>query len=322
MILSILEFLNFAFIFSIFLFSLIFFIRTKNKYIKLCLWIISSTFIFHSFIVIQKYFILINLAFPTVYFRDSKMLVYFEILGGILSLIFLSVLIFSSMNYVSNILNLKSHDKEKFYKLYSIIIPIFFIGSLTFVLLKMPANNLSNMSHIIQYQIYPVTCLIIGIVGIVSYNMRKNIENTEVKNEITFISKIYIFTIPFALIDIFLLKDTQVRLSFFSLLPFFIHIYLHLSKYYFLNYENNPSKNKLEINMKSLNFTAREQKIALLIVQGNTYNQIADSLFISINTVKTHVKNIYKKANVSNKIQLTYKLQEDNSCSSNILLSD
>jgi DNA-binding CsgD family transcriptional regulator len=250
------------------------------------------------------------------------MLVYFEILGGILSLIFLSVLIFSSMNYVSNILNLKSHDKEKFYKLYSIIIPIFFIGSLTFVLLKMPANNLSNMSHIIQYQIYPVTCLIIGIVGIVSYNMRKNIENTEVKNEITFISKIYIFTIPFALIDIFLLKDTQVRLSFFSLLPFFIHIYLHLSKYYFLNYENNPSKNKLEINMKSLNFTAREQKIALLIVQGNTYNQIADSLFISINTVKTHVKNIYKKANVSNKIQLTYKLQEDNSCSSNILLSD
>jgi LuxR family maltose regulon positive regulatory protein len=40
------------------------------------------------------------------------------------------------------------------------------------------------------------------------------------------------------------------------------------------------------------------------LVEGKTNREIAQRLFISENTVKTHVKNIYGKLGVSNRVQL------------------
>lgn len=42
----------------------------------------------------------------------------------------------------------------------------------------------------------------------------------------------------------------------------------------------------------------REQSILEHLVQGDSYAQIADQLFISPHTVRTHIKNIYKKLHV------------------------
>ncbi len=50
--------------------------------------------------------------------------------------------------------------------------------------------------------------------------------------------------------------------------------------------------------------TGREKEVAHLLLQGQTYKAIAGSLTVSENTVKYHVKNIYSKVNVQNKIEL------------------
>ncbi|GAB1475754.1 hypothetical protein MASR2M70_05860 [Bacillota bacterium] len=50
-------------------------------------------------------------------------------------------------------------------------------------------------------------------------------------------------------------------------------------------------------------FTGRETEIAGLLLSGRTYRMIAHELFISENTVKTHIKNIYSKMNVVNKTE-------------------
>lgn len=52
--------------------------------------------------------------------------------------------------------------------------------------------------------------------------------------------------------------------------------------------------------------TPREKEIALLILQGLTNKDIARQLFISENTVKTHLKNIYQKFGVTKKKDLLY----------------
>jgi DNA-binding CsgD family transcriptional regulator len=52
-------------------------------------------------------------------------------------------------------------------------------------------------------------------------------------------------------------------------------------------------------NIDDLNLTSREIQIINLIGQGNTNKQIADKLFISLNTVQTHRKNIMKKTKCS-----------------------
>jgi DNA-binding NarL/FixJ family response regulator len=43
--------------------------------------------------------------------------------------------------------------------------------------------------------------------------------------------------------------------------------------------------------------TARETQLLLLLARGFTYIQIGDRLGVSVHTVETHVKNIYRKLN-------------------------
>lgn len=50
--------------------------------------------------------------------------------------------------------------------------------------------------------------------------------------------------------------------------------------------------------------TEREKQIAALLLKGRTYKLIAEELFLSENTVKTHVKNIYSKLRVKTKSEL------------------
>jgi LuxR family maltose regulon positive regulatory protein len=48
--------------------------------------------------------------------------------------------------------------------------------------------------------------------------------------------------------------------------------------------------------------TPREIEVVKLLASGYTYREIADRLFVSFETVKTHVKHIYKKFNVNTKV--------------------
>ena len=52
--------------------------------------------------------------------------------------------------------------------------------------------------------------------------------------------------------------------------------------------------------------TNREREILELIYNGASNAQIAEELFISVNTVKTHVRNIFEKLGVSSRMELTF----------------
>jgi DNA-binding CsgD family transcriptional regulator len=54
----------------------------------------------------------------------------------------------------------------------------------------------------------------------------------------------------------------------------------------------------------TVNLTIREKEIIILICNGLTSPAIAEKLFISINTVKGHRKNIFKKLNIKNVLEL------------------
>ena len=51
--------------------------------------------------------------------------------------------------------------------------------------------------------------------------------------------------------------------------------------------------------------SAREIEVLRLIAAGKTNQQIANALFISFSTVASHVRNIFDKANVSNRAEAT-----------------
>lgn len=62
----------------------------------------------------------------------------------------------------------------------------------------------------------------------------------------------------------------------------------------------------------NLLLTKREAEICFLLKEGRTYEQIAETCEISINTVRFFVKSVYKKYEVKSKIQLLNKLQQVN----------
>lgn len=54
----------------------------------------------------------------------------------------------------------------------------------------------------------------------------------------------------------------------------------------------------------------REYEIVQLIYEGITNNQIAEKIFLSVNTVKTHLKNIYLKLDANTRYGVSVRLRE------------
>ena len=65
------------------------------------------------------------------------------------------------------------------------------------------------------------------------------------------------------------------------------------------------------VTMKKIDagLTARENEVLLLLAKGMNREEIAAKLFISPETVKMHIKNIYKKLKAKNKIDALIKMK-------------
>ena len=61
---------------------------------------------------------------------------------------------------------------------------------------------------------------------------------------------------------------------------------------------------KKQVRQLHDDLTNREQEILMLIAQGNSNQEIADALFITLKTVKTHVSNILAKLEVEDRTQV------------------
>lgn len=62
---------------------------------------------------------------------------------------------------------------------------------------------------------------------------------------------------------------------------------------------------------QSFGITTREREIIPLLIEGRSYAEVADALFISYKTVDNHVQNIYQKTGVRNRLQLANLLQSN-----------
>lgn len=74
----------------------------------------------------------------------------------------------------------------------------------------------------------------------------------------------------------------------------------------FMNYYDSKLHQDDQINRSSLlaKLSTREFEIANLIFEGKSTNQIANKLCLSTNTIKFHLKKIYEKLEIENRIQL------------------
>lgn len=62
-----------------------------------------------------------------------------------------------------------------------------------------------------------------------------------------------------------------------------------------------------ETELKKLNLSSREYEVLQLLAKGYSNADIAENLFLSLSTVKTHVSNLFVKMDVKSRTQATEK---------------
>lgn len=65
-----------------------------------------------------------------------------------------------------------------------------------------------------------------------------------------------------------------------------------------------------EHQLHNLGISKREQEVLMLMAKGFSNQEIADNLFVSLNTIKTHCSNVFLKLGVNRRTQAIQKAKE------------
>ena len=158
----------------------------------------------------------------------------------------------------------------------------------------------------VQYVV--VGFLIITVAGsMILMRMTKPVKKYQHRNKANRIFAIvFLILVPIYLIVHYSFEQAYEQFQFGFLL-YFAFTALAISKIYddlqrlsLINISVEPKKQ----HFKNHGLTQREEEIATLLLKGGTYKSIADELFISLPTVKTHASNIYKKCGVKSRSEL------------------
>ncbi|CAH0992674.1 putative csgAB operon transcriptional regulatory protein [Sinobacterium norvegicum] len=83
----------------------------------------------------------------------------------------------------------------------------------------------------------------------------------------------------------------------------------------YLDWRLNLLRSKtVQATKKESVLTCRERQILALLAQGKSNNDIAEDLYLSSHTVRTHLYNLYKKISVKNRGQAIHWFARQNNC--------
>ena len=138
------------------------------------------------------------------------------------------------------------------------------------------------------------------------------------KYKVRFIKFFAFVNLSLYILSVILLMLGENDLTFiagYTMVYFFKDIIplLLLGKYLSKNYvhpTNIVSENTKESFVERFGISKRETEIIDEIIQGRTNKEISERLFISLQTVKDHIHNIFLKTEVKNRVQLTNLIRQ------------
>jgi len=278
------------------IFGSLLFYRILNKQRELNYFLIFyATFTLISFLNLISTYLNINLKGDLYYF-----LRYLE--NPIVLILFL----FTTPYFIHHLINdEKSKSKNIFITIIAIILLIF---NLLFIFIE-PSKIENNWRIIIKDVIFTATILYCILIIARYY---KRLDDSDEKNFFRKIVFLLLLLFPAIISDTFFLE--YIRFKFFPIVYVMIGIMFY--NYYIkfireglqsIGSENLQFSNKKlpkELLANAYGLTQREIEVVELLREGKAYLSIAEELFISVNTVKSHIKKAYQKLNVGNRMEL------------------
>jgi len=235
----------------------------------------------------------------------------FAIMITLSSILLTSYLLYSLSHFLVHLLPVEEKEKKLGGRIINIIAVVFFMGSLYFIIAASGGDWIAAMDITLDYH-FSSGSFIYFIHGLVTLLYIKKAKGREEESllkgiAITFIPMLVLFPL-----DMIFFRHSPFKLSYICFSIFTVNTYYFISRYYFRAYEPVPESLKIKTTFfRQQGLSEREEELSRLLIKGDTNIVIGQKLFISVNTVKSHIKNIYKKLNVSNRIQLIHLIQEN-----------
>ncbi len=234
------------------------------------------------------------------------------------------------------VFNAFSLQKMRFHA-YKGVILFLVIPYLIFVLLFVTSGNLDVAKNLLIIPVLYAIWVIITLTGAVKFKYQNNFKTKAAKEEVAVLFLSLTPWVGLPVIDYFnfgqAVEATTTNTGFLLLLALQLkqhimqvkaeHQRLIDSEDQLLKWneqlqeevrkrtqelENLTREERLAKNCKLYSFTTREIEIVILVYKGYSHKQIAEMLFIAERTVAKHVQNIFEKAQVSNRLELSRKL--------------
>ncbi len=297
-------FFHFSIIFSLTVLCVILYIKTKDTLIKNFLFVLLPLLIY-TFIAFLYYFGSdAGIQLPR--HIESALSLYTTII------VVLSIVFFARgvSRYLVALLSLEEKSRKLAYNLINTGSFLFFLFSIFFIFLLASANwEYAFFIALNRLFVYSSLVLILPTIVASVYLQRR-----EGSVNYRLLSGIMIAFYPlllFAPLDALFFMESPFKLVDISYSLFSFFVYFFVVRHYIYNYEPDTESMKAEIDTfyETYDISKREREIINQLLTGKSNKEIAAELYISYNTVKTHVKNIYRKLDVANRIQLIHKIK-------------
>jgi DNA-binding CsgD family transcriptional regulator len=222
----------------------------------------------------------------------------------LVSILLTTVLLYVMSRYMIGLLPIETRQRKIGHRTLNIIILAFLILSLFFILGRSNGNWVVAMNYTFGFHFFSGSMLMVihGVVALIYRKRSSGWEQEQLLSGISFTFLPLIVTFP---LDLLFFRDHTFKIAYLSFSVFVVYLYFFISRHYFQDFDKPCPEGQIPQHyLDEHGISAREQEIIVLLVEGKTNREIAERLFISENTVKTHVKNIYTKLEVSNRVQL------------------
>ena len=304
---DILLFLTTALVFSIMCLCVLLHVRAKDRYTLGFLTVLVPL----SF---QMFLTMLYAYIPRVYppeLLTGNIYLYYCLTATLVSIFLTTLMLFTMSRYLIALLPATEKDKSLGKNILGFLILAFLILSLIIIIGKSNGDWVYAMNLTFSYHLFSGSVFMI-IHGFISLFYRKKAQGWEQERLLTGICATFIPLLVLFPLDLIFFWNHAFKFTYLSFAAFAVYLYYFISRRYFLTYEAvTESSVSLQIEfLEEHEISAREKEIIGLLVKGLSNREIAEKLFISPNTVKTHIKNIYAKLGVSNRVLLFSLLQK------------
>ena len=291
------QFIETSLLFSALAFSAIMYFRTKDALARRTVWVLFPV----TAVLFISYMYTISSQVSDI---DNGQLAWLSPLGALVVIALIMVSIFTTCHYIIQLFPISPKRKRT-----GLIASAVLVGALliitTVLVMYISKADISMAITNALWAFYPLCSLALFFEAVAlasKYKKITNIHDQKLAKDflIAFMPQIF-----FSVADFLLLRHISFQLTHLSYTIFSLFVFIDLSSYFFKYYnkEIDVTANREQLK-EEFALSDREIDVVVLLAQGMTNPIIGERLHISVNTVKSHIKRIYKKMDISNRLQL------------------